>query len=603
MVTAVQQLTATMGEVGGRTTREPKGIMDAYRETYPVLLRYCQVNSVDELAPLWNRLARGSKGEQQSIIQQELTKVCVDRGLTPDLYCPAVTTSLKQMIASLNFVGNGPDDLGAGCQPFLVVYTSQAEHYRALDEANVANQLDQGTASASLADIRDIRDKEKVKLPRDLNQVSLTLRRFAILAHTLFQGPGDSNPFVKSMWLLGNKFHERLPHYLGHHQGLAGTPWWDVYASHVLRHVQINVFEYLQALQVSGGRGRYGCTGASFISRVTRDLQRGCFHMSSSWLPLPAAVTADASTAFRGEANTVGTRTTRASTAASTTSGLTASTGGGRASSGASGATAPQGTYVANPARDPEFDTLQLRPQMRDLLRAHPPPANDAGNAFCVSWWGRGGCYTNCGRASTHRPFANPGERTRLLAHGSEATAAAPWLLQAPPWPGELDDGSRRATTRARVNGDDTRLSRAEITLRKYAEQAAAKLDNSVNWEWFVATERGQADITPTVGTLPHKAARLLEHLRKRGAGVPLHTGPWSEEQLQRAAARGSHQSAKGEVEFVCTEMVEFCDQGFWVVLPLEVALTLPNLRLSPLGVVPQRNRRPRLIVDYTYPG
>ncbi|KAI2507849.1 hypothetical protein MHU86_6629 [Fragilaria crotonensis] len=62
MVTAVQQLTATMGEVGGRTTREPKGIMDAYRETYPVLLRYCQVNSVDELAPLWNRLARGSKG-------------------------------------------------------------------------------------------------------------------------------------------------------------------------------------------------------------------------------------------------------------------------------------------------------------------------------------------------------------------------------------------------------------------------------------------------------------------------------------------------------------------------------------------------------------
>ncbi|KAI2511047.1 hypothetical protein MHU86_3359 [Fragilaria crotonensis] len=418
MVTAVQQLTATMGEVGGRTTREPKGIMDAYRETYPVLLRYCQVNSVDELAPLWNRLARGSKGEQQSIIQQELTKVCVDRGLTPDLYCPAVTTSLKQMIASLNFVGNGPDDLGAGCQPFLVVYTSQAEHYRALDEANVANQLDQGTASASLADIRDIRDKEKVKLPRDLNQVSLTLRRFAILAHTLFQGPGDSNPFVKSMWLLGNKFHERLPHYLGHHQGLAGTPWWDVYASHVLRHVQINVFEYLQALQVSGGVGAdMDAPEPPSFHELLRDLQRGCFHMSSSWLPLPAAVTADASTAFRGEANTVGTRTTRASTAASTTSGLTASTGGGRASSGASGATAPQGTYVANPARDPEFDTLQLRPQMRDLLRAHPPPANDAGNAFCVSWWGRGGCYTNCGRASTHRPFANPGERTRLLAH------------------------------------------------------------------------------------------------------------------------------------------------------------------------------------------
>lgn len=46
-----------------------------------------------------------------------------------------------------------------------------------------------------------------------------------------------------------------------------------------------------------------------------------------------------------------------------------------------------------------------------------------------------------------------------------------------------------------------------------------------------------------------------------------------------------------------------FCQQGFWVVLPLQVALTLPHLRLSQLGVVPQRNRRPRLIVNYTYSG
>jgi hypothetical protein len=56
-------------------------------------------------------------------------------------------------------------------------------------------------------------------------------------------------------------------------------------------------------------------------------------------------------------------------------------------------------------------------------------------------------------------------------------------------------------------------------------------------------------------------------------------------------------------VEFVCAEMLEFCEQGFWTVLPLHVALLLPNLRLSPLGVVPQRNRRARLIVDYTFSG
>ena len=49
--------------------------------------------------------------------------------------------------------------------------------------------------------------------------------------------------------------------------------------------------------------------------------------------------------------------------------------------------------------------------------------------------------------------------------------------------------------------------------------------------------------------------------------------------------------------------MLKFCEQGFWTVLPLEVALTLPDLRLSTLSVAPQRDRRPRLIVDYTYSG
>lgn len=40
-----------------------------------------------------------------------------------------------------------------------------------------ANQLDQGTANAcSLADIQDIKDKERVKLLQDLHQVSLTLQ-------------------------------------------------------------------------------------------------------------------------------------------------------------------------------------------------------------------------------------------------------------------------------------------------------------------------------------------------------------------------------------------------------------------------------------------
>ena len=44
-------------------------------------------------------------------------------------------------------------------------------------------------------------------------------------------------------------------------------------------------------------------------------------------------------------------------------------------------------------------------------------------------------------------------------------------------------------------------------------------------------------------------------------------------------------------------------EKGQWMVLPYKAVRNLPNLRLSPIGVVPQRERRPRTIVDYTFFG
>jgi hypothetical protein len=43
--------------------------------------------------------------------------------------------------------------------------------------------------------------------------------------------------------------------------------------------------------------------------------------------------------------------------------------------------------------------------------------------------------------------------------------------------------------------------------------------------------------------------------------------------------------------------------KGQWTVLPARLVLHEPQLRLSPLGVVPQRDRRPRTISDYTFFG
>eukprot|EP00978_Attheya_sp_CCMP212_P040642 scaffold224158_cov51-Attheya_sp.AAC.1 len=49
--------------------------------------------------------------------------------------------------------------------------------------------------------------------------------------------------------------------------------------------------------------------------------------------------------------------------------------------------------------------------------------------------------------------------------------------------------------------------------------------------------------------------------------------------------------------------MLDMATRQQWVVLPYSAVRDLPNLRVSPPGVVPQRERRPQLIVDYTFLG
>ena len=76
----------------------------------------------------------------------------------------------------------------------------------------------------------------------------------------------------------------------------------------------------------------------------------------------------------------------------------------------------------------------------------------------------------------------------------------------------------------------------------------------------MIREARGASHMTDTVGSLDHKASRLLQHLWRRGAAVPLLTRPWTAAQWDEAIDRGPHQSAHGEREFVCQEMMEFCE-------------------------------------------
>jgi hypothetical protein len=104
-----------------------------------------------------------------------------------------------------------------------------------------------------------------------------------------------------------------------------------------------------------------------------------------------------------------------------------------------------------------------------------------------------------------------------------------------------------------------------------------------------------------TFESLPHPASSFLASLRSRGAPAVQHTKLWSLERRDQAAARGPHQSTHEHIDFTRQEFSEMIEAGQWLALPYSAVRDLPNLRLSPTGVVPQRDRRPRPIVDYTY--
>jgi hypothetical protein len=102
------------------------------------------------------------------------------------------------------------------------------------------------------------------------------------------------------------------------------------------------------------------------------------------------------------------------------------------------------------------------------------------------------------------------------------------------------------------------------------------------------------------VTTLPHKLSPLLTRLQRIGPPVVLATDPWNKTLLNKCFQRGPHKSAHEYAHFLQDEFLEFVQKGFGMLLPYDEEKNIPGLGVSPIGVVPQKERQPRIIVDYS---
>jgi hypothetical protein len=116
----------------------------------------------------------------------------------------------------------------------------------------------------------------------------------------------------------------------------------------------------------------------------------------------------------------------------------------------------------------------------------------------------------------------------------------------------------------------------------------------------YVRSLRPTSDFTD-LHQVHHPARRLLKHYAVHGAPVHFSTSPWSHQQLHAAITRGSHASCNEFLDFLQEEMIDFVHKKFWTVLPYSTVAQVPHLRIAPFGVVPQHNRRPRIICDFSF--
>jgi hypothetical protein len=121
-----------------------------------------------------------------------------------------------------------------------------------------------------------------------------------------------------------------------------------------------------------------------------------------------------------------------------------------------------------------------------------------------------------------------------------------------------------------------------------------------MGWQKFVKLRRKRGDFAD-VKTLPHPANRLLHFYKQHGVPVRFHQKPWTKCQIQNAISRGPHRSCHEYIDYLQEEFIDMIKKSQWVVLPYRQVQHFPNLRISPPGVIPQRGRRPRWIVDYSW--
>ena len=159
------------------------------------------------------------------------------------------------------------------------------------------------------------------------------------------------------------------------------------------------------------------------------------------------------------------------------------------------------------------------------------------------------------------------------------------------------DGRPHQASGSTEINVDPTKLD----SLGEFIKVDSNFYIDHGSWSDLFHARKGRSNFHDDLLYLRHQAAPFIHQYSKQGVPVLLRTRPWSLQQKDAAIQRGNHPSAQAFTDFLREEMCDMRTKGMFIVLPYSYLRHHPELRISPLGCVPQRDRRPRIINDYTF--
>ncbi|KAL7552809.1 LOW QUALITY PROTEIN: hypothetical protein ACHAWF_016068, partial [Thalassiosira exigua] len=115
----------------------------------------------------------------------------------------------------------------------------------------------------------------------------------------------------------------------------------------------------------------------------------------------------------------------------------------------------------------------------------------------------------------------------------------------------------------------------------------------------LVDVTRERSCLHPNVREIHHNSGALLDQMRHVGVSVPLSISLCIQLEKDVTATYGSHSSTRNHLDFRRSWILYGKDTGSCF-LSGSFVRDMKDLRLAPMGCVPQRDFLPHLIVDYT---